>query len=499
MFPAPDLARKAKSSLLRCGNPAVEANSIVGYATTRPLMKGQSSISAREQVMAFQTKTDSDAAEDQQDGLTFGETLHAARPVTLRSEASAPETVSMVSACLADIDAATASAMKRARKPDEREGLQTAIGALLGDLLPTEPGEWSRANGCGPWLRYSTRKEKYFGQRVSFGSLQTAVDGMAAAGLIEVIAGNSQRHQGPFGTSYRRRAPRIQATPKLRAMAADFGVVDGNGCVLPGMFRTVWSNTAPKVFRPIELRRANGAYGKYGKLQGEKIELPDTDRVRALEHDAADLNAFIAGFNIGGCDAPAWRRIFAIPPDMPIKDYKFDLGGRLYAQYQNMPADQRAAITFNGEPSVDLDVRASHLTIFLHGHGVGVDNFDGGEDPYQPPAVTRAGIDRDAAKAYAAALFGSGHPPARWGAKSLEAYRKAEGDPQAELPPLGTVAEAMQRAYPCLREVNDPMLWGRLQYRESEALISALGTLAGLGVPALPTHDALAFLPPRRA
>jgi hypothetical protein len=227
---------------------------------------------------------------------------------------------------------------------------------------------------------------------------------MAAAGLIKVIGGNSQKHQGPFGTSHRRRAPRIRATPTLRAMAADFSVVDGNGCVLTGMFHTVWSKTAPRVFRPIELRRASGAWGRYGKLQGEKIELPDTERVRVLERDAADLNAFIAGFNIGGCDAPAWRRIFAIPQRMPLRDYKFHLGGRLYAPYQNMPADQRAAITFNGEPSVDLDVRASHLTIFLHGHGVEVDNFDGGEDPYQPPAVTRAGINRDAANAYAAAL-----------------------------------------------------------------------------------------------
>jgi hypothetical protein len=262
--------------------------------------------------MAFQTNTDSDATEREQAGLTLGETLHAARPVTLRSEASAPETVSMVSACLANIDAATASKMKRARKPDEREGLQTAVGALLGDLLPTEPAEWPDADGCGPWRRYTTRKAKYFGQRVGFRGLQTAVDGMAAAGLIEVIEGNSQKHEGPFGTSYQRRAPRIRATPKLRAMAADLGVVDGNGRVLPGMFKTVWSKTAPKVFRPIEFRRTSVAYGRYGKLQGVKIELPDTPRLRALEHDAADLNAFIAGFNIGGCDAPAWRRIFAI-------------------------------------------------------------------------------------------------------------------------------------------------------------------------------------------
>jgi hypothetical protein len=115
--------------------------------------------------MAFRTNIDSD---DEQDGLTLGETLHAARAVTLRSGASAPATVSMVSDCLANIDAATASMMKRARKPDEREGLQTAIGALLGDLLPTEFGERPDADGCGPWLRYTTRKEKYFGQRVGF-------------------------------------------------------------------------------------------------------------------------------------------------------------------------------------------------------------------------------------------------------------------------------------------------------------------------------------------
>jgi hypothetical protein len=152
----------------------------VGYAKTRPLMKGQSSVSAHERVMVFQTKTDSDEPEDEKCGrlqigpasrtspqaqrgayeLTLGETLHAARPVTLRNEVSAPETVSMVSACLANIDAATASTMKRARKPDERQGLQAAIGALLGNLLPTEPSEWPDANDCGPWLRYTTRKEK---------------------------------------------------------------------------------------------------------------------------------------------------------------------------------------------------------------------------------------------------------------------------------------------------------------------------------------------------
>jgi hypothetical protein len=80
--------------------------------------------------MAFQTNTE----DEEQTGLTLGETLRAARPVTLRGEASAPETVSLVSACLADIDAATLTTMKRARKQDEREGLRTALCALLGDF-----------------------------------------------------------------------------------------------------------------------------------------------------------------------------------------------------------------------------------------------------------------------------------------------------------------------------------------------------------------------------
>jgi hypothetical protein len=35
----------------------------------------------------------------------------------------------------------------------------------------------------------------------------------------------------------------------------------------------------------------------------------------------------------------------------------------------------------------------------------------------------------------------------------------------------GSVAECIQRGLPCLRNVSDPMLWGRLQYRESEATI----------------------------
>lgn len=363
------------------------------------------------------------------------------------------------------VEVKAAEARRRVMKANDRVVFRLTVEAIASELVDSDG-----------WMWYTTRHGDYTGHRITFRHVEAAMNAMASADLIERIDGNSQGRVIPFDTSkkfYERRAPRVRATQKLRDM------LDGIA------FTSEWRKQAPKLMEPIELR-TDSTWGAGGKLKGQKLALPATARVAELARDVASLNTFIGGFNIDGCDAPTWRRIFHLPKDVPLESYGFDLGGRLYAPYQAMPKDERDAITFDGQPSVEVDVRASHLTILLHWHGIDVD-----DDPETDPYLTegpQTGWWRDAVKAYITAMCGKGSKPTRWPAQAAKDFSDRWGGP---IMPLHHIADAVERAYPSLKTVNDPLLWARLQYAESEAMMYALGVLHGLGMPALPIHDAL--------
>lgn len=98
---------------------------------------------------------------------------------------------------------------------------------------------------------------------------------------------------------------------------------------------------------------------------------------------------------------------------------------------------------------MDLDVRASHLTIFLHTRAVEVENTDDGEDPYQPQAVARAGLDREAPRLIP--LRCSALAPADKAGREIPgSLSEGQRRPAGRVAPAGQRAEAMQRAYrPC--------------------------------------------------
>jgi hypothetical protein len=170
------------------------------------------------------------------------------------------------------------------------------------------------------------------------------------------------------------------------------------------------------------------------------------------------------------------------------------LHGRWYAAgsdglYQTLPQEMRSALRIGGEAVVELDVKASHLTILR-----GLAGFPALErDPYQLP-----GVPRSAAKRWALETMGKGHPVTRWASKTPDADRAQD---------VRKVGEAMIAAHPYLAapaEVvpaelvdrlgapqPDALVWYYLAAVEATGMTTAMRHLREVGVLSLPVHDSL--------
>jgi hypothetical protein len=219
----------------------------------------------------------------------------------------------------------------------------------------------------------------------------------------------------------------------------------------------------------------------------------DVETLEAMKGRVAALNASVAPPNavIGGCLAPVFRRSF---------NHCLRLGGRLYTLgldgYQSMSPGDRAGITINGEPTVEVDLSASFLTIFLA--------LTGAKRLPQGDLYTVGSLPRQAAKEWMTQSFATGRAAGRWARKTSAETRKHSAT---------AVRQALLDVYPGLRTMSGIVPadilaslpdadhgWAVGQYLtflESTVIESALGYLNGRGVVGLPMHDAI--IVPRKA
>ena len=205
-----------------------------------------------------------------------------------------------------------------------------------------------------------------------------------------------------------------------------------------------------------------------------------------MRERVAELNQAVQRADIRGCLAPAFRRIFR---------HDLRLGGRLYAvgaaNVQLMSEGERRAITINGEPVVEVDVHGSQLTVFL--------GLTGFTILPEGDLYTLGGLPREAVKAWVVQTFATGSPIVRWADGTSEVARAVRP---------GDVRGAIILAYPQFTEplldIVPPKLLARLPeekhgwavgqyltFRESQAIVGAIGYVLGRGYPALPVHDSL--------
>jgi hypothetical protein len=154
----------------------------------------------------------------------------------------------------------------------------------------------------------------------------------------------------------------------------------------------------------------------------------------------------------------------------------FNMGGRAYGWWQNVPKIARAQMTINGEPVSEADYSAMHATMLYNLVGV---RFIG--DPYDLD-----GYDRPEAKlAFNIALNAAN----KWAAIGALASRL--GKPNAYCAALLNAIRAKHKPierYFC----SDAGV--RLMNADSELILSATKAVNATGEVALPVHDALIIL-----
>ena len=356
---------------------------------------------------------------------------------------------------------------KRPLGPKARPGLLDDTGTVLAGMM--RPGIGAARAPRGKASRMWSGKG---GGLIGFDRFWRIADALVAGGLAGFVPGTrGEDHDG--------KAAVLWPTEALWAVAACHGVT-------PDTRKADWllSDTAAAPSKSLGIRCAPWEDLPPTMLPGMEVE---RDRL-ATELNA--LNALNASVVIRG----------AGPSVTLFRSFLHSLRfhGRWYGPaYMNVSEQERARISFDGEVSVEVDVRAAQLSLLcaLAGH-VGPD----GELP-QPDLYALDGIPRPAAKAWTVRTLGRG--TIKWRRRAWDF-----GDaPEIKAVGVADVEAAMVARYPFLKSIVDVVPPGVLAdipaprrckaagqwlvRREADVIGAAMGYCVTRGVPVLPVHDAL--------
>jgi hypothetical protein len=363
------------------------------------------------------------------------------------------------------------NAGSRVRKMGARTATKftLALDRFVGDLLRARTG----TNTTGRIYR-PTGKGDFSDAPVKYDMFMRVLDGLKALGLVEHRKGRTRYVETGFAArvTVPGRAARFWATTKLLELAQDHGINSDN--VDDHFFPEPPTN--PLVLKDYATGRGQS------KEQGSRIKYKRTAQTEKLERDVKELNAFLMHCKLTGGRHEGYQRTF--------NNASWEKGGRLYSvgegNYQQLSEDERLKMSFNGEPVAEIDIKASHLTIY---HATVGEPLEGLSDPYA--RAGGVGIDRDVAKRWCLESLGHGAPKTKWSSKTVKDYRE-KGQ---ELPKARTVTKAMLEAFPALKKLEEHRrndLWADLQFKEAEAIISTMLILKRrYGAPSLSMHDGL--------
>ena len=360
---------------------------------------------------------------------------------------------------------------KRQAKPFK--DFQGAVAAFAADLI-----HHSQFEEAGGFMYRSSDRDQLQDTLVSSRSFEQLVRFWPEMGWMEKTSfvRAKETWEGDVTHVFMAKAARYRATPALLRMAEQYGI---NGLNIRDHFTKEVSRITPVTVRSEEI-------SKGGRKSGPRSVRIKDQRFDEEVRRVTDINAILADGGFDLKDTPLVYRLFNRGK---YRDFDFDLGGKLYCRsednWQQMPKAQRSGITWRGEPTVELDVRSSHLFILYALNGVGL---DASSDPYHLP-----GIERDVVKGVFTATTGKGSYPRRWPQGLSKAYQEKTGLSVAKTYELSEVVQALRDKHPVLDTIRQGELdWAKLQYEESECFMACLSCLGREhGVAALPVFDSL--------
>lgn len=378
--------------------------------------------------------------------------------------------------------------LKRARKvgavgiETQRQHVAAIVAGLLKAAFKGLPVAAQRRTNGGMW------EGAIIGNRAFWG----LADPLREAGLVGYRNGTRGRGlewepgEWTYSRAFGGQPAKLWATATLLQLAARHGVTAET--VKEDWPTSRKAETKRIIVRPdrLVLCRSLGDNHKVAQLSPQQCDEADV-----MRKDVAALNERVAGADIRGCRAPAFRRSFR---------HDLRMGGRYYAigtgNFQQMSEAERTHITINGAPVVEVDIHACNLSIFLALTGTRtLPSGDLYERVRLPNDIPNA---RAAVKEWMVETFGSGRLMSHWSRRAPETVRSIRPS---------VIRTAALRAYPALANLTvvlPPDLAASLPPCEGEKAVGqvlanwesrvmqgALGYVREYGVVGLPMHDAL--------
>jgi hypothetical protein len=357
------------------------------------------------------------------------------------------------------------------RKNQQLGNFNAALAALVGDLLRAKRAASLEESAATGRIYRSLTARGFTGESIAYRPFLAALRALEALGYVEHLTGKG-RFTAPFDGKMQLKgtAARLIATNKLLTTAEAHGV---NLARIHDHFRS----ELPEY--PIAVTGAS-VWSWRGKVKGDPPAWERTPETDAIAAKVRKLNEFLAlHHRIEGGEHLFFKRIFTLN----LKSH-----GRLYSvgisSYQNLSPEERAQMRIDGEPTAEIDVGASHLTVFHAQLGA---SFDTTLDPYSRVE----GYSRPVVKAFINISITKGKLLTKWPKKTVAKLAADHGIDLNCFPPRA-IKRAVLAAYPALQRVGEPGVnWRDLLFIESEAVMDTLDSLMGYDVPALPVHDSI--------
>ena len=355
------------------------------------------------------------------------------------------------------------------------------------------------AHFLGEGYCYTPMRQRYFtAQPVSYRSFNHVQQTMVEDDLLT-------RNTGDFGSTPEgkafREATRFYPTPKLIELVA-----------------SGWPEKQQLLDKLEDTQQQFLVFGKYcrptrrGKKKHNAKAVPQSDLSRRPGYNyhhnrVLTLNNHYKHHHLQGIQFNGLKRIFNEIKEIPGElssvtlldeaTYGLFAGGRLYTignSYQQLSANERLKLKIDHSPVIEIDIKASHLSIALYvamattgGTYAQYPQYDfehSSEDPYDIE-----GIPRDLVKACSTQLLSNKlKHNGQWGNRGKAVLEKTGSDIR-----LNTVVNALKEKHPVLFEPKAQLpSWEYLQRRESDVIMATLThLLVEHDIPAYPVHDSI--------
>lgn len=360
---------------------------------------------------------------------------------------------------------------KRVRRPKDQEAYDWTLNQVVRGIAIIALNRIENSQG----LKVPYSKAAYTGSKGSVTASRTIRDGLEALGLIRVRRGF---HAHGVGQKAKRTCliPTPEFVSEIKASR-----------VRPADLRTERQLIQARRFIggvgevPYEIAASRGVLSTVNRaIAAAEIDLPEDAWQR--------ISAEVVEGRVGGKRERYRRHAGDLSRVSLYRSFKgsWDRGGRIYGGFwMDLPKAERAHLTINGSPTVELDFARLHPSILYGREGLVLDF-----DPYKVPGFE--GVDRALGKRTLSRLLNGD-----W--KGKQKINPLSCEPQdrefiADRPTFRAYVAAMRENLSSIARHFGTCVGPQLQRTDSDIAIEVLDRTSKSGVLVLPIHDSFICL-----